>query len=118
MQAPKVTLVSRGAQAAFGGGSIIHRCSDPFQVHSARTELQGAAGGNAISLQMPESAVAHDRRVRMADLTTGEPLVNQRYRVAMADGQILEGRTDAEGMTQQLASSIPFGHFSIEALDD
>ena len=34
----------------------------------------------------------------------------------MEDGQILEGQTDAEGVTQILKSEIPFGHFTIEAL--
>jgi hypothetical protein len=36
----------------------------------------------------------------------------------MEDGQIIEGQTDAEGMTQTLTSAIPFGYFSIEAIYD
>jgi len=69
-------------------------------------------------MRLPESAVEHDQQVRLVDLTTGEPLANQRYRAMMEDGQILEGQTNAEGMTQILKSAIPFGHFTIEALYD
>lgn len=116
MQAPKITLVSRGAQAAFGGGGITHQCTGSFLVKSAKAEFPGAGDGEPIAMRLPESAVAHDQRVRMVDLTTGEPLANQRYRATMEDGQILEGQTDAEGVTQILKSEIPFGHFTIEAL--
>lgn len=118
MQAPKITLVSRGAQAAFGGGGITHQCTGNFLVKSAKTEFPSAGDGEPIAMRLPESAVEHDQQVRLVDLTTGEPLANQRYRAMMEDGQILEGQTNAEGMTQILKSAIPFGHFTIEALYD
>jgi type VI secretion system secreted protein VgrG len=118
MQAPKISVVARGAQAAFGGGGITHQCTGNFLVKSAKAEFLGAGDGAAVAMQMPESAVTHDQRVRMVDLTTGEPLANQRYRATMEDGQILEGQTDADGVTQVLTSEIPFGHFTIEALYD
>jgi type VI secretion system secreted protein VgrG len=118
IQAPKVTLVSRGAQVAFGGGGITHQCTGSFLVKSAKAEFPGAGDGSPIEMKMPESVAAHDQRVRMVDLTTGEALANQRYRATMEDGQILEGQTDADGVTQILKSEIPFGHFNIEALFD
>lgn len=118
LQAPKITLVSKGAQALFGGGGITHQCTGNFLVKSAKAEFPGAGDGGAMTLKLPESELAHDQRVRMIDLTTGEVLANQRYRATMEDGQILEGKTDAEGVTQILKSDIPFGHFSIEALYD
>jgi type VI secretion system secreted protein VgrG len=116
LQAPKVTVVSKGAQAAFGGGAITHQCTGNFVVKSAKAEFSGAGDGAPIDLKMPESSAEHDQRVRMVDMSTGEPLANQRYRATMEDGQILEGQTDAEGLTQILKSAIPFAHFSIEAL--
>jgi len=45
-------------------------------------------------------------------------MVGQRYRVTLEDGQIVEGRTNAEGMTQDFGSEIPFAHYTIEALDE
>lgn len=65
---------------------------------------------------MPKNIPAHDQHVRVVDFNTGEPLANQRYRATMEDGQIIEGTTDAKGLTQILKSSIPFGQFSIKAL--
>jgi type VI secretion system secreted protein VgrG len=118
LQAPKVTIVSQGAQAAFGGGAITHQCTGSFVVKSAKAEFPGAGDGGPTAMRMPESSAAHDQRVRMVDLSTGEPLANQRYRATMEDGQIVEGQTDAGGLTQALTSTIPFGHFTIEALYD
>lgn len=118
MQAPKVTIVSKGAQAAYGGGAITHQCTGSYVVKSAKAEFPGAGDGSPITMQMPASSVAHDQQVRIVDLSTGEPLANQRYRASMEDGQIIEGATDAKGLTQILTSTIPFGHFTIEAIND
>ena len=118
MQAPKVTVVTQGAQAAFGGGAITHQCTGSFAVKSANVKFTSGGDGEPIVMRMPESAVAHDQRVRMVDMSTGEPLADQRYRATTEDGQIIEGQTDAEGLTQILTSTIPFGHFSIEAIYD
>jgi type VI secretion system secreted protein VgrG len=43
---------------------------------------------------------------------------NQRYRITTEDGRTFEGRTDGAGLTERFVSAIPFGHYSIEALDD
>jgi type VI secretion system secreted protein VgrG len=118
LQAPKVTVVSKGAQAAFGGGTITHQCTGGFTVKSARTDFPGSGDGEPIAMRMPESLAAHDQQVRMVDMSTGEPLANQRYRATMEDGQIIEGQTDAAGLTQLLTSTVPFGHFTIEAIYD
>jgi type VI secretion system secreted protein VgrG len=118
MQSPKVTVISKGAQVAFGGGAITHQCTGSFTVKSAKNEFPGAGDGGPTAMRLPESSVAHDQRVRMVDMSTGEPLANQRYRATMEDGQIVEGQTDAEGLTQKLTSTIPFGHFTIEAIYD
>lgn len=118
LQAPKVTVLSKGAQAGFGGGTITHQCTGNFVVKSAKAEFTGAGDGAPPALKVPHSSADHDQRVRMVDMSTGEPLANQRYRVTMEDGQIVEGRTDAQGLTQILTSTIPFAHFTIEALYD
>jgi len=118
LQAPKVTVVSQGAQAAFGGGVITHQCSGNFVVKSAKAQFSDGGNGESPVMRMPESSASHDQRVRMVDMSTGEILANQRYRTTMEDGQILEGHTNAEGLTEIFTSTIPFGHFKIEALYD
>jgi type VI secretion system secreted protein VgrG len=118
LQAPKVTIISNGAQAAYGGGAITYQCTGAYAVKAAEFGYTGPGAGDPGVLKLPKSAAAHDQRVRITDLTTGEPLGGQRYRVQMEDGQVIEGRTDAEGMTQVFKSSIAFGRYTLQALDD
>ncbi|OGQ56412.1 MAG: hypothetical protein A3J24_05520 [Deltaproteobacteria bacterium RIFCSPLOWO2_02_FULL_53_8] len=118
IQAPRVTIISQGAQAKFGGGAISNNCSGSYSVNSANALFAGPGGGELHSQTSIKSAVSHDQRVRMVDLSTGHPLANQRYRATLEDGQIFEGTTDAEGLTQILKSAIPFGTFRFEAVYD
>lgn len=115
-QAPKVTVVTQGAQAAYGGGTITHQCTGSYGVKSADVAFTGSGDGTPASMQMPQSIPVHDQHVRVVDFTTGEPLANQRYCATMEDGQVTEGTTDANGLTQILKSSIPFGQFAIKAI--
>nr|WP_314544871.1 type VI secretion system Vgr family protein [uncultured Massilia sp.] len=118
MQAPKVTIVSKDAQAIFNGGVITHQCSGNFVVKSPKAQFSGGGGSELPRMQLPESEIAHNQRVRIVDMSTGDPLINQRYRVTVEDGQIIEGQTDADGLTQILTSTVPFGQFTIETLRD
>ena len=115
-QAPKVTFVTQGAQVVVGEGAITQQCTGAFGVKSANVAFTGPAGGDPISMRMPQSNTVHDQHVRVVDLNTGEPLANQRYRATMEDGQVIEGTTDTKGLTQILKSSIPFGQFVIKAI--
>ncbi|HEY0060724.1 MAG TPA: type VI secretion system Vgr family protein [Telluria sp.] len=116
-QAPKVTVITQGAQAVFGEGAITHQCAGDYRVKSVNVKFDGPGNGGPIPMRMPNEIPAHDQRVRIVDFA-GKPLPNQRYRATMEDGQITEGTTDANGLTQILKSSIPFGRFSIKAIFD
>jgi len=118
LQSPKVTIIAQGAQTVIGEGSITHQCTGTFSVKAAKTEFPGGGDGSPFAMRMPVSDVKHDQRVRIVDLSTGEPLAGQRYRLTLEDGQILEGRTSADGMTQDFSSEIPFARYVIEALDE
>ncbi|WP_306396301.1 type VI secretion system Vgr family protein [Telluria beijingensis] len=118
LQSPKVTVISQGAQVVIGDGRITHQCTGGFLVKAAKTEFPGAGEGTSLTMPMPESVVDHDQRIRMVDLSTGEPLIHQRYRVTLEDGQIIEGFTNSDGETQAFKSEIPFGHYTVEALYD
>jgi type VI secretion system secreted protein VgrG len=118
LQAPKVTIVSQGAQVAYGVGNITYQCTGSYAVKSANVAFSGSGSGDLEPLRMPAGQVKHDQRVRMMDFNTAMPLANQRYRAKLEDGQVVEGTTDAEGVTEILRSSIPFGRYTIEALFD
>jgi type VI secretion system secreted protein VgrG len=118
IQAPKVTVITQGAQAAYGGGAITYFLTGEYAINSSTFGHKGVKDGAVADLSLPKSEVAYDQRVRLTDLNTGEALVSRRFRVNLEDGQKIEGTTDAQGLTQILKSSIPFSSFTIEALDD
>ncbi|PWF49089.1 DUF2345 domain-containing protein, partial [Massilia glaciei] len=115
-QAPKVTVVTQGAQAVYGEGAISHKCTGGYTVNSADVSFASPAGGETPLLRMPKEVPAHEQRVRIVDLNTGEPMAKQRFQATMEDGQVIEGTTDDAGLTQILESSIPFGRFTIKAI--
>jgi type VI secretion system secreted protein VgrG len=118
IQAPKVTIISQGAQASLGEGAISHQCENNFTVSSTNATFSGPAGAGVGKLDLPASEATHDQRIQMVDFSTGEPLANQNYRAVTEDGQVFEGKTDASGLTQTITSIVPFGRLAIEALDD
>lgn len=118
LQAPKVSIITQGAQAAYGGGAITYHLSGAYSVNSATFAHRSPGDSQVAAPTLPKSAMAHDQRVQITDLNTGQPIANQRYRATLEDGQVIEGRTDAQGLTQILKSTIPFGRYTIEALDD
>lgn len=118
IQSPKLTIVTHGAQAVYGGGGIKHQCTGAYTVGSAEVAFCEPEAGSNSPLPLPRSMAMHDQRVRITDFNTATPLANQRYRATLEDGQVIEGVTDAEGLTEVLKSSIPFGRYTIEALFD
>lgn len=118
LQAPKVSIITQGAQAAYGGGAVTHQLTGAYEINSATFAHRGPGDSQLAALTLPKSAMVHDQHVRITDLNTGTPMANQRYRAKLEDGQEIEGTTDAHGLTQILKSAIPFGRFTIEAIYD
>ena len=118
IQAPKVSIITQGAQAAYGGGAITYQLTGAYAINSASFAHRGPGDSQLAALTLPKSAMSHDQHVRITDLNTGEPMPNQRFRAKLEDGQEIEGTTDAKGLTQILKSEIPFGRFTLEAIYD
>lgn len=116
IQAPKVTVITQGAQAAFGAGAITHQCSSAYVVKSSSVAFTGAGDGTPAPITLPQSLASHDQRVLLTDYNTAMPLANQRYRATLEDGQVFEGITNEEGLTETFKSSIPFGRYRIEVV--
>ncbi|RQT20541.1 PAAR domain-containing protein [Burkholderia contaminans] len=53
----------------------------------------------------------HDEQIRLIDRFSGWPLANIRYRITDSSGQLVEGRTDEQGLTRRVETS---GHDAIE----
>jgi type VI secretion system secreted protein VgrG len=118
LQAPKLRFVAQGAQVNIGGGAITQQSSGEHTIKSSKFAHVGPGGGNPAGVTPPSSESAHDQQTVLRWMGTDEPMKNQRYRITTEDGRTFEGRTDSAGMTERFTSAIPFGRYTIEALDD
>jgi type VI secretion system secreted protein VgrG len=117
LQAPKIRFIAQGTQVDHGQGRIVEQSQSLHHIMSPDFSIGGAGGGSPLP---PKgfSSVPHDQRVVLTDANTDEPLANQRYRIEIEDGTVIEGTTDAQGKTQQLTSNIAFARYAIQALKD
>jgi type VI secretion system secreted protein VgrG len=118
LQAPKVRVVAQGAQMDIGGGAITQQSSGEHTIKSSKFAHVGPGDGSPAAVTLPKSESAHDLQTVLRWIGTDEPMKNQRYRITIEDGRTFEGRTDAGGLTERVTSAIPYGRYSIEALDD
>ena len=118
LQAPKLRFVAQGAQVDIGGGAITQQTSGEHTIKSSKFAHVGPGSGSPAAVELPTSETAHDQQTVLRWIGTDEPMKNQRYRITTEDGRSFEGTTDASGMTERFTSAIPFGHYSVEALDD
>lgn len=118
LQAPKLRFVAQGAQVDLGGGVITQQSSGEHTIESSTFAHVKPGGGSPAAMTLPVSETTHDQQAVLRWLGTDEPMKNQRYRITTEDGRIFEGQTDEAGLTERFASAIPFGHYTVEALDD
>jgi type VI secretion system secreted protein VgrG len=118
LQAPSIRFVAKGAQLDLGGGAITQQSSGEHTVKSSKFAhiKPGDAGPARVNPIASESV--HDQQVVLRWIGTDEPMRQQRYRITTEDGRTFEGRSDSAGLTERFTSSIPFGSYSVEALDD
>jgi type VI secretion system secreted protein VgrG len=118
LQAPKLRFVAQGAQVDLGGGAITQQSSGEHTIKSSQFAHIKPGGGSPAGAVLPASEMEHDQQIILRWIGTDEPMRNQRYRIITEDGRTFEGRTDSSGLTERFTSAIPFGRYSIEALDD
>ena len=118
LQAPKVRVVSQGAQVDIGGGAITQQSSGEHTIKSSKFAHIRPGDGSPVGVVPPASEAAHDQQTVLRWVGTDEPMKHQRYRITTEDGRTIEGRTDAAGLTERFTSAIPFGRYTVEALDD
>ncbi|WP_213953819.1 type VI secretion system Vgr family protein [Variovorax sp. dw_954] len=117
VQSPRITHVAQGVQVDYASGRIVEQSQSLHHIMSPDFSIGGAGVG---SPQAPSKfdAPTHDQYVVLTDANTGEPLKNQRYRITVEDGSVVEGRTDGQGKTQTIQSQIAFARYTVEALRD
>ncbi|MEH6435669.1 type VI secretion system Vgr family protein [Massilia sp. DD77] len=105
LQAPKVKFMAKGAQVDIGGDAIVQQCSGDHTIKSAKFAHVTGGGGSVADLKFPASEIKTDERIVLFDSQTGLPVKDRGYRAVLEDGQVIEGRTDAEGRTSLMQSA-------------
>ena len=100
MEAPKIRQVTQGAQVDLGGGQITQQSSGAHVIKSSSFAQVGPGGGTPPGLTLPASTLKTDEQFVLFNRQNGEPIANRAYRATLDDGQVIEGRSDAQGRTQ------------------
>ncbi|TAK37225.1 MAG: DUF2345 domain-containing protein, partial [Lysobacteraceae bacterium] len=111
-----VLAVSGGASITIEGGSFTAQCPGKITVKAATKSM---VGGATQSWAMPDGVQsgAFQRQFVIRRGTDEQPISNQKYRVTMDDGRVIEGVTDVMGQTQ-MADSEGIQNVAIELLYD
>lgn len=105
LQAPKVRFVAKGAQVDIGGDAIVQQCGGDHTIKSGKFAHIIGGGGSVAELNLPTSDLKTDERIVLFDSQTGLPIKDRSYRAVLEDGQVIEGKTDAEGRTALMQST-------------
>ena len=98
IQAPRIRYIAQGTQVDHGQGRIVEQSQSLHHIMSPDFSIGGAGGGSP-QVDVPSSSLKTDERFVLALRTTGAPLKSRHYRIALDDGQVIEGRTDEDGRT-------------------
>lgn len=112
LQAPKVRIMTSGAQIDIGGDTIVQQCANAHTIRSATFAHVTGGGGSLADLKLPTSDIRTDERIVLFDPQSGRPVSDRGYRAILPDGQVIEGKTDDQGRTALMQSTV-MGEFEI-----
>ncbi len=112
LQAPTVRIVAKGAQMDIGGDAIVQQCTNTHTIRSGKFAHVTGGGGSMPGINVPTSDIKTDERIFLFDPQSGLPVSGRGYRAILPDGQVVEGKTDAQGRTS-LMQSAAMGDFDI-----
>jgi len=131
-----IEIVAGDSKVALKGGDVEFSTPGTFEVKSATHNFMGGGSGRTSLSALPQSstnpvldgAVAalasmaptlgvkpkvhplrYYEQFRALDELTGEPVAGQRYRIEFADGRMVRGRTDAQGLTRRVMTEAGVG---------
>lgn len=117
LHSPKIKMVAQGTQIDCDGGKIVQQSSGAHTIKSSKFEHLNGGDGNPEKMQAPSTETEHDQQVVITDLRSDTPLTKKRYRIELEDGKVIEGITDANGLTERFSTKTAFAKYSIELLD-
>jgi len=105
LQAPTIRFVTKGAQVDIGNEAIVQQCSGDHTIKSATFAHVTGGDGSLAERKLPASKLKTDERIILFDQQSGLPVKGRAYRVILDDGQVIEGKTDADGRTELMQSN-------------
>jgi type VI secretion system secreted protein VgrG len=117
LHSPKLKLVAKGTQIDCDGGKITQQSTAVHIIRSSKFEHVTGGGGTPEKMHSPTNEIEHDQQVVITDLRSDSPIAGRKYRIELEDGQVIEGVTDASGLTERFATKTAFSKYSIELLD-
>jgi type VI secretion system secreted protein VgrG len=109
--------VAQGTQIDCGGGKITQQSSSSHTIKSSKFEHQSGGDGSPEKVDMPSIEVEHDQQILVSDLQSDEPVPDRKYRITVEDGQVIEGQTDKNGLTERFKTKTAFARYDIEFLE-
>jgi type VI secretion system secreted protein VgrG len=102
----KIELIGADSGITLEGGDITFTTPGTWNAKGSLKELVGGASGSAQRPALPDSRVKlYSEQFRAIDKTSGKPIADQSYRLVLADGSEIRGKTDKDGLTQRVSSA-------------
>jgi type VI secretion system secreted protein VgrG len=117
IQSPSIKIIAKGCQSNYEGGAITQESSGLHTIKSSKFIHKNGGDGDPERFKFIDSDIEHDQQVMVKDFVTDVPVVGRRYRITVEDGQIVEGTTDENGLSEKFKSNIAFATYHIELLD-
>ena len=100
IQAPKVRIVSQGAQSAYGGGALTHQLSGAYTVKSTTFAHSGPGDATPQAPNLPKSTVKADEKFIVRYIGSNAPVKGASYNIKLNNGNVISGKTNAKGETE------------------
>ncbi|WP_140633891.1 DUF2345 domain-containing protein, partial [Methylibium rhizosphaerae] len=105
-----ITLTAGQAQVKLEGANIDFVCPGSFTVKGATHDWGGGGSGSAQLPTLPDSrAKVFHEQFQAVNSVSGQPVADMPYRVVLANGEQITGRTDEQGKTMTIATADPQG---------
>lgn len=102
----RIEMVGGDSKVVLDGSNIDFVTPGTFTVKAATHEWAGGGSGSTALPALPDSRVKlFHEQFRAVDQQTGKPVVGKLYRLVLADGNEIKGRTDERGLTERISSS-------------
>ena len=100
IQAPKVSIISQGAQSAYGGGAVSHQLTGAYAIKSASFAHSGPGDASPLAPDLPKSKVQADEKFIVRYIGSNAPVKGASYTITLNNGSVIGGKTNAKGETE------------------